>query len=601
MFADRLNTALKIAGASATDISRYMDCDRSNVSRFTKGQRVPRQGGGAAQRLTGAIFAAAEDNGNTESLCGLIGSFGTAEDIRSRLMLWLYQDEATPKEQSSVPDRAMPYRTFGQRLDSVMKLTHTSNIRLGKLLSIDPSYISRFRNGFRSPKSNLRIMDDMAQTLFNRVYEQGLEKQLGALTNSRAEAEAGKESLYPVFYHWLYGKEKDDIPAIENLVENIGCFKSGEDYASVFDDDIVKKHADDRPVYLGVDGLRNVVMRFLNYVCATKPPEVYLYSDQNMKWMVGQPEYARQWASLMMRCMGNGTRVNIIHNIERGFNEMSSAIESWLPLYPSGIIRSYYCRRKSDERFSTTLFICPGRACVSGHNVKGAEDKCGVYRYDTDPELIEASMGSFRALLNESGVLVRAYPTTQIERSFMTADAGITVISSKLSLATIPEHLLTAMLDRSNADGQIKHELIEMWKRQKDYYSRVLDKEFVHECIPIAGDELPYADLPGILLRYTREEYTEHLRSLAELLSHDSYRLYPLPQPCFDNIRVRIARDETVITRFTLPHVTYVFEHPYMCGSFVSYGKKIKETYYREKPAVRDMLEDTIKTVGGGS
>jgi hypothetical protein len=38
-----------------------------------------------------------------------------------------------------------------------------------------------------------------------------------------------------------------------------------------------------------------------------------------------------------------------------------------------------------------------------------------------------------------------------------------------------------------------------------------------------------------------------------------------------------------------------------MCGSFVSYGKKIKETYYREKPAVRDMLEDTIKTVGGGS
>ena len=96
-------------------------------------------------------------------------------------MLWLYQDEATPKEQSSVPDRAMPYRTFGQRLDSVMKLTHTSNIRLGKLLSIDPSYISRFRNGFRSPKSNLRIMDDMAQTLFNRVYEQGLEKQLGAL------------------------------------------------------------------------------------------------------------------------------------------------------------------------------------------------------------------------------------------------------------------------------------------------------------------------------------------------------------------------------------------------------------------------------------
>ena len=599
MFADRLNTALKIAGASATDISRYMGCDRSNVSRFAKGQRVPRQGGGAAQRLTGAIFAAAEQNGNTEALCGLIGSFGTAEDVRSRLMLWLYQDEAAPKEPARAADRPLPYRAFGQKLDSVMKLTHTSNIRLGKLLSIDPSYISRFRNGFRSPKSNLRIMDDMAQTLFSRVYEQGLEEQLCVLADAHPDSAKDRDSLYHVFYQWLYGKEKDDIPAIENLVENIGSFKTEDNSLYADAEDIVGERIDEGSVYLGLYGLRNAVLRFLSYVCKTKPPEIYLYSDQNIKWMVAQPEYARQWAAMMMRCVDNGTRVNIIHNIERGLNEMSSAIESWLPLYPSGIIRSYYCRRRSDERFSTTLFICPGKVCVSGHNVKGAEDECGIYRFDTDPELTAVSMRAFDALLNESGVLVRAYPTTQIEKTSMTADAGITVITSRLSLATIPEHMLRAMLDRSDADEHIKQGLTEMWKRQKDYYARVLNKEFVHECIPIAADEPPYADLPGISLRYTREEYAEHLRCIAEMLDRNSYRLYPLPQPCFDNIRIRIARDETVITRFIVPFITYIFEHPYMCGSFVSYGKKTKETFYREKNEVKDLLEQTIRDFGG--
>ena len=598
MFADRLNTAIKIAGVSSTDISRYMGCDRSNVSRFIKGKRVPRQGGGAAQRLTGAIFAAAEDNGNTESLCGLIGSFGTAEDVRSRLMLWLYQDETEQKEPDRAAERSLPYRSFGQRLDSVMKLTHTSNIRLGKLLSIDPSYISRFRNGFRSPKSNLRIMDDMALTLFNRVYEQGLEAQLCALANVRVEA-ADRDSLYPVFYRWLYGKEKDDIPAIENLVENISGFDSDGKIAPSADSPAVGGQIDSSSVYLGTEGLRKVTLRFLNYVCESKPPEIYLYSDQNMNWMVEQSEYAQSWTALMLRCMGNGTRFNIIHNIERGLGEMSSAIESWLPLYPTGVIRSYYCRRRSDERFSTTLFICPGKVCVSGQNVKGAEDRCGIYRYDADPALIEYCMNSFRALLNESGVLVRAYPTTQIESTSMTADAGITVITSKLSLATIPENLLGEMLGRANVDERLKGDLSAMWKRQRDYYSRVLDREFVHECIPIAKDELPYIDLPGVSLRYTREEYTEHLRSLTELLGHSSYRLYPLPQPCFDDIRIRIARDETVITRFKLPFITYVFEHPYMCGSFVSYGKKIKETYFREKSTVRDMLEETIMDFGG--
>lgn len=176
----------------------------------------------------------------------------------------------------------------------------------------------------------------------------------------------------------------------------------------------------------------------------------------------------------------------------------------------------------------------------------------------------------------------------------MTADTGITVISSRLSLATFPEHLLRAMLDRSNADDHAKNELTEMWKRQRDYYSRVLDKEFVHECIPIAEGAPPYADLPGLSMRYTSEEYAEHLRSMTDLLNRNSYRLYPLPEPCFDNIRIRIARDETVITRFSLPFITYIFEHPYMCGSFVSYGKKIKETFYLDKSVVKGMLEKTI-------
>lgn len=596
MFSDRLNTAMRIAGASASDIARYMDCDRSNVCRFMKGHRVPRRGGGAAQRLTGAIYAAADYSGSTEALRGLIGSSGnTAEDIRSGLIQWLYQDEAQASEPVSSEVSTMPYRSFGHRLNAVMKLTGTSNISLGKQLSIDPSYISRFRNGFRSPMSNHRITDGMAEALMDMVYEKGLVAELTALMKGSGELPLDRERLYPVFYRWLYSIETDYIPVIENLIEFIGGYTVPEKAPSVIYSPA--ERVIDSKVYFGIDGLRGAVLRFLTYVCDNVPPEIYLYSDQNMEWLTSSPDYAKKWSALMIRCIKNGTHLHIIHNIERGLDEMNGAIRSWLPLYPSGNIHSHYCKRKKDERFTTTLFICPGTAAIVGHNVKHCENECGLYRYDTDPELLSAHMRSFNALLNESGELVRAFPTTQLEKTSMTTQAGITVLTSRLSLATFPEELLHKMLDRSGADESRKRDIFEMWERQSGYYDNIIKKEFIHECIPFEQGKLPYADLPGITLKYTAEEYAAHLRHIAELsMQCPSYRIYPLPDPAYENIRIRIAKDEIVISRLKEPHTTFVFEHPYMCGSFIAYGKKIKEMFYCDKQSANDLLEGIINS-----
>ena len=597
MFSDRLNTAMRIAGASAADIARYMDCDRSNVCRFMKGHRVPRRGGGAAQRLTGAIYAAADYSGNTDALRGLIGSGGSsAEDIRSGLIQWLYQDEAQTSEPISSSVNSMPYLSFGHRLNAVMKLTGTSNISLGKQLSIDPSYISRFRNGFRSPLSNRRIADGMAEALMDRIYEKGLVCELIAIMKGNGELPTDRELLYPVFYRWLYGIETDYIPVIENLIQFIGGYTAPEN--SPQETRSPSEHVSDSKVYFGVDGLRDAVLRFLTYVCENVPSDIYLYSDQNMDWLTSSHDYSRKWADLMVRCIKNGTHLHIIHNIERGLDEMNGAIQSWLPLYPAGNIHSYYCKRKKDERFTTTLFICPGIAAIAGNCVKGSENECGLYRYDTDAELISAHMSSFKALLSESGELVRAFPTTQLEKTSMTTEAGITVLTSRLSLATFPEELLREMLDRSGADDSRKQDIYEMWNRQHSYYSHIVKKEFIHECIPLEYGKLPCADLPGITLRYTAEEYAAHLRHIEQFsMQFPGYRLYPLPEPIFENIRVRIAKDEIVISRLKEPHTTFVFEHPYMCGSFISYGKKLKEMFYRDKQSVNELLENIIKSV----
>ena len=90
---------------------------------------------------------------------------------------------------------------------------------------------------------------------------------------------------------------------------------------------------------------------------------------------------------------------------------MSDAITSWLPLYMSGMIESFYSRKKNDGKFTHTLFLCPGYACINAWHVTGAEAG-GIYHYDTDPKILSFLESSFQELLAFSLPLVRIIPAS---------------------------------------------------------------------------------------------------------------------------------------------------------------------------------------------
>ena len=53
----------------------------------------------------------------------------------------------------------------------------------------------------------------------------------------------------------------------------------------------------------------------------------------------------------MEACIRGGVRIRIIHNIDRGLEEMTAAIRGWLPLYMSGRIEGFYSTRPGGSRF----------------------------------------------------------------------------------------------------------------------------------------------------------------------------------------------------------------------------------------------------------
>ncbi|MBQ7523073.1 MAG: hypothetical protein IJT07_00920 [Oscillospiraceae bacterium] len=596
MFAEKANQICALLAIKQADLSRMMQCDKSNVSRILNGARVPKIGGGGVRRLIEGLYLFADETGKVDELCELIGckNRSSAEEIKAQTAAWLY-DGAT----DSLPQKSkQQFRAFGEKLDAVMELAELSNIRLGRMVNVDPSYISRFRNGLRSPKSNRETSDAICSVLLTRIYEKKKTDQLAGMMKVSSDALTDEEDAALLLQTWLFDAEPaDNSSIVETLLENIGTFAFETKLPpsllpSVLDE---TAQAKEESVYFGADGLRAAALRFLGGTIRQQAKELRLYSDQNTEWMA-DPAFRVKWATLMAACVKQGIHITVIHNVDRDLDEMIGAITAWLPLYMSGMIESYYCKKERNARFSNTLFLCPGIACIRGSNVVGQEGRHGVYQYQVDAELLEADEIAFDGLLGASKRLVKVYENASAELLSQIGNE-MTILGTTLSLATMEEKTLRSVLARSDA---VQNAVISAWQAQRQLLENNLKTGFVHECLPIADDDrllhnqIPI-DLPGVSLFYTPQEYAEHIRSIIRLSeTHPNYRFFVLPDVPFEHTQIVLSHHAVAVKRMKPPQITFLISHPAMCEAFSAYGEKIKAQYKQDKISLHQTLESQL-------
>ena len=601
MFSERLNKILTLLDVTSGDFARFAGCDKSYISRMTSGARVPKKGGAGAWRIVDGIYASADEKGKTAGICELISckDQNSADGIKSQIMAWLYDGENAAPKKPKPPKDKVPYRVFGEKLDAFMELAEISNIRLGNLVNIDTSYISRFRNGLRSPKSNPCMMDAICTALLRRLGDQNKIQQLAALMKAAPGALTDEDETFSLFHDWLYDTEKtDNSSVIEKLLENIDTFSiDAKTPLPSFEEVAVERTVKcEDTVYFGSTGLQNAVIRFLGSVISDGGKELYLYSDQNVSWLT-DPVFRLKWAALMLGCVQKGIRIHIIHYVDRDVSEMIEAIISWLPLYMSGMIRSYYCKKQKNSQFSNTFFLCPGVACIKGSNVIGTEDQSGEYRYDTDPKILEIHQAAFNGLLADAKQLVRICGNLESEGIAQMSNSGMTVLGTTLPLATIPKETLLSMLERCGADEAAKNRVLSVWESRKKLLSDTLHNSFVHECIPLADEESlfgnrVFADIPGLTVTYTPNEYAEHIRNIMVLSDENpQYRFYALPDAPFANTQIVISNDLVTVSRLNAPQVTFLISHPVMYEAFVAYADRITVRHKLDKLSTKRLLE----------
>ncbi|MCR5405135.1 MAG: helix-turn-helix domain-containing protein [Butyrivibrio sp.] len=590
MLTKRLNELFETLNATSAEIANKAGFDRTNISRIKSGKRVPHPDSVTADKLINGIFLFADTKNKHEKLCKVIGAdqASSTEEIKEAMKNWLYEgyDPSLPAGSNGTSGRRRSSdksssHQFSERLGSAMLLAELSNVRLSKLIHADASLISRYRNGVRTPVAKSELSSKMCSVLFDHIIRNGKETELCDLM--RIQVSDLEEEVFSL---WLHGKDEqeDNVQAAENILGIFDTLTAENAVKLPAVADILIEDDPSTTVYYGIEGLRSAVLRFLSTAVREGVPEMYLYSDMNQSWLTLDTEFRLKWAALMFAAVKNGTHINIIHNLDRSLDEMADAIKSWLPLYMSGMIESYYCRKQRNPRFSHTMFLIPGVACIRAFQVSSA-DSDAIHHYYTDARSIAIFQKEYEALLKSSSPLIHPLP----KYSFPIV-SDIIIIQNALSFATMPENLVKSLGDRN---------LYESWQVSNALLLKQLETNTVHECIPLADPKtlrngaVPIApSFSDALHFYTPMQYAMHIRNIISLSAkYESYRFCPIPETPFSNIDLLISDNVTKITPASGQGLSFVLKHPLMCVAFQAYARTIMEKNTIDRNSIKKMLE----------
>lgn len=429
MLSNRIKTVLDTLNITITDVAKAGGCTPSNLSRIKNGVRTPPPASPTISCLTDGLIKIARQRDLSSDLRMLCGAMLRDNDevLKTKLIDWLYKDEPPyvrtyQKKKGADTDvgrqTVLTATVFSEHLDHLMKTIGLSNRRLGCEAGLDPSYISRLRRGERVPRFHSAYLTQICVSLKNSILSEEKLSEVSKLTTIPPEElleKGGADALRK----WLFGSETatvylaaeelmKTITSVDEIIHATRTISSEEyDIKKILEDfqknDSEAEWSNDQR-YVGIGGIQSAVMRFLIEFIQNNEKELLLYSDQSMDWM--DRDYRLVLKALLIELIRKDVKIRIIHTLDRSMTELISAIEWWMPLYLSGNIRSFYCQNNPGKRFSHTLFIRPGAACISGTSAIGLESRA-TYLYSTDSEMTGLAEDTFANIMKDSFNLVQ--------------------------------------------------------------------------------------------------------------------------------------------------------------------------------------------------
>ena len=558
-FCEQLNKYIKQIECSSKELVNASGLSTSVISRYRRGDRKPSIRSKQLEQLVDGLYK-----------------------LSSSKNLNIPKDEIYIKLSNTLNDVSIDFEQLRKNFNELISALNINMTELSRSSSYDSSLLSKIHTGNANPSKPKIFIENVCGFVVKKYKLEDDKKAVAILIGCNLKDLKDNSSYYNKLFKWF---STNLVPAnnyIDDFLNNLDKFDLNE-YIKVIHFDEMKVptipfYKATSKTYYGIEEMKKGELDFFKATVLSKNNEpVFMCSDMPMEDMAQDVEFGKKWMYAIAIMLKKGLHLNIIHNVDRPFNEMMLGLESWLPIYMTGQVSPYFLKGLQNNIYCHFNYVS-GVAALYGECINGYHDK-GKYALTTNKNDISYYKAKAQCLLSKATSLMEIYKkeNKNLYSSFITASINVRGnrrrILSSLPIHTISDELLMKILKRNKVSNEdIKHIQFSI-QEQKEIIDNTLQTDiFEDEIVEISKEEFIKSPLSLFLadsffeteIYYTYEDYLEHLKLTKEYSENNTnYKLTFNNHHIFKNIQILILEEHWVmISKNKSPSIHFVIHHP---------------------------------------
>ena len=573
-FKEVLNKYLQELNCSQKKLSEVSNLSETVISRYRSGDRTPIKNSEQMKKLTTALFNIAQKNGkNKYTFDKIINDFN-----------------------STLPSDNFDYTTFSNNLNTLITSLNINTNEMSKFIIFDASHISRIRYGKAKPSNPIDFSNKICSYIDSKYKSSEDINKLSIIIGCK-KSDLTNNKFYNTLFSWLTSETVSTKNQISDFLYNLDSFNL-DDYIKVIKFDKLKVptipfYRTKTRHYYGLEEMKEGELNFFKSTVLSKSTEdIFMCSDMPMEDMAEDIEFGKKWMFAIAMCLKKGLHLNIIHNLDRPFNEMMLGLESWIPIYMTGQISPYYLKDLKNSIYNHLNYVS-GVTALTGECIKGFHNK-GIYYLTTNKKEINAYKEKANFMLKKAKPLMEIFRENNINEyeMFLRKDENIFSdrkrLLSSLPLFTISDELLMKILKRNNISKIDTNKIIKYKNDELKYMKNIMKKNIVNDYIYKIKENDFKSNEPSLLLdnlffnkriNYTYKEYIEHLNLTKNYSKEENnYKINYIYDQTFKNITITTVKNNyIIISKNSNPTIHFIIEHPKLIDAIENFNPLVKE------------------------
>ena len=561
-FKDKLNDYLNIINCSSKELSIKSGISESLISRYRSGKRIPRENSIQLKKISTAI-----------------------EDIIKEKNISKFMEVNIYNELVKVikEDDPFDYDNFSKKFNTLITTLKVNINDMAKYIVFDASHISRIRYGKTRPSDPVNFCTKVTNYIMVKYNNNENIDKVYCLLNINDESTISDNDLFNLIFNFLTNNNgicNNDNGYISDFLNNLDNFNLNDYIKSIHFDELkipnIPFYKTKSKNYYGIEEMKNGELDFFKATVLNKNNhDIFMYSNMPTEDMAKDTDFGKKWMFAIALCLKKGLHLNIIHNLDRPFNEMMLGLESWIPIYMTGQISPYYFKDNKNNIYEHLTYVS-GVAALDGECIKGFHND-GKYHLTNNSREVAYYQKKADLLLKKANSLMDIYTKDNYNdyNIFLNEDSKILGnrkrYLSSLPLFTMSDNLLIKILKRNNIDNNDIDSIINYKHNEENNINNILNKNTINDYIFVYDNK--NIDKINLSLEntfydksisYNYDEYLEHLKCTEDFAkNNNNYNIIYQDKNTFNNISITIITNKYVIlSKNNNPNIHFVIRHP---------------------------------------